>query len=413
MTATWPRALHPGRKPLYGYDLNLHMSNAPVKKRLAIYGSTGSIGTQALEVIAANPDLFSAEVLTAQSNDELLIQQALQFNPAIVVIGDEKKYAAVRDALKDTGVKVFAGAKALEEVAALDVYDMMLAAIVGYAGLRPTLQAVENGKAIALANKETLVVAGDIIMRRAYEKRVPVIPVDSEHSAIFQCLVGESRNRIEKIILTASGGPFIGRKPNYLVNVKREHALQHPNWSMGAKITIDSATLMNKGLEMIEARWLFHLAPEQIQVIIHPQSIIHSMVQFEDGSIKAQMGLPDMKLPIQYAMAFPQRIPNTFPRFDFRRFNTLTFEEPDTKTFRNLALAMEALNKGGNLPCVMNAANEIAVFAFLRNRINFLDMTTVIEKTMEKIPFLEHPTLEEYFESDAEARNFAADLIRL
>lgn len=389
------------------------MSNAPVKKRLAIYGSTGSIGTQALEVIAANPDLFSAEVLTAQSNDELLIRQALEFNPAIVVIGDEKKYTAVRDALKDTGVKVFAGAKALEEVAALDVYDMMLAAIVGYAGLRPTLQAVENGKAIALANKETLVVAGDIIMRRAYEKRVPVIPVDSEHSAIFQCLVGESRNRIEKIILTASGGPFIGRKPNYLVNVKREHALQHPNWSMGAKITIDSATLMNKGLEMIEARWLFHLAPEQIQVIIHPQSIIHSMVQFEDGSIKAQMGLPDMKLPIQYAMAFPQRIPNTFPRFDFRRFSTLTFEEPDTKTFRNLALAMEALNKGGNLPCVMNAANEIAVFAFLRNRINFLDMTTVIEKTMEKIPFVEHPTLEEYFESDAEARNFAADLIRL
>lgn len=389
------------------------MSNAPVKKRLAIYGSTGSIGTQALEVIAANPDLFSAEVLTAQSNDELLIRQALAFNPAIVVIGDEKKYTAVRDALKDTGVKVFAGAKALEEVAALDVYDMMLAAIVGYAGLRPTLQAVENGKAIALANKETLVVAGDIIMRRAYEKRVPVIPVDSEHSAIFQCLVGESRNRIEKIILTASGGPFIGRKPNYLVNVKREHALQHPNWSMGAKITIDSATLMNKGLEMIEARWLFHLAPEQIQVVIHPQSIIHSMVQFEDGSIKAQMGLPDMKLPIQYAMAFPQRIPNTFPRFDFRRFSTLTFEEPDTKTFRNLALAMEALNKGGNLPCVMNAANEIAVFAFLRNRINFLDMTTVIEKTMEKIPFVEHPTLEEYFESDAEARNFAADLIRL
>ena len=389
------------------------MTNVPNKKRLAIFGSTGSIGTQALEVIAANPGLFSAEVLTAQSNDELLVKQALQFNPNIVVIGDEKKYQSVKQALSSTDIKVFAGEKALEEVAAMDCYDMMLAAIVGYAGLRPTLQAIENGKAIALANKETLVVAGDIIMKKALAKRVPIIPVDSEHSAIFQCLVGETRNRIEKVILTASGGPFIGRKPNYLVNVKREHALQHPNWSMGAKITIDSATLMNKGLEMIEAKWLFNLSPEQIQVVIHPQSIIHSMVQFEDGSIKAQMGLPDMKLPIQYAMAFPQRIRNDFPRFDFRKYNTLSFEEPDIKTFRNLGLAIEALHKGGNLPCIMNAANEIAVFAFLRNRINFLDMTTVIEKAMQQIPFIEHPTLEEYFESDGEARNFAADLIKL
>lgn len=382
-------------------------------KRVAIFGSTGSIGTQALEVIASNPDKFSVEVLTAHQNDELLVQQALKFNANIVVIGDEKKYAKVKEALASTSIKVFAGEKALEEVAAMNCYDFMLAAIVGYAGLKPTLKAIENGKAIGLANKETLVVAGDIVMRMAVEHRVPVIPVDSEHSAIFQCLVGETRNRIEKVILTASGGPFIGRKPNYLVNVKREHALQHPNWTMGAKITIDSATLMNKGLEMIEAKWLFNLHPDQVQVVIHPQSIIHSMVQFEDGSIKAQMGLPDMKLPIQYAMAFPQRIKNDFPRFDFRKVSTLSFEEPDLKTFRNLALAMGALNKGGNLPCIMNAANEIAVYAFLRNRINFLDMTDVIEKTMSGIPFINKPTLEEYFESDGEARNFAADLIKL
>ena len=382
-------------------------------RRIAIFGSTGSIGTQALEVIGAYPDMFSAEVLTAQTNDELLVQQALKFNPNVVVIGDEKKYQKVKDALAATDIKVFTGEKALEEVAAMDCYDLMLAAIVGYAGLRPTLQAIGNGKAIALANKETLVVAGDIIMKKAVEKRVPIIPVDSEHSAIFQCLIGETRNKIEKVILTASGGPFIGRKPNYLVNVKREHALQHPNWTMGAKITIDSATLMNKGLEMIEAKWLFNLKPEQIQEVVHPQSIIHSMVQFEDGSIKAQMGLPDMKLPIQYALAFPKRVKNDFPRYDFRKVSTLNFEEPDVKTFRNLGLAMEALNKGGNLPCVMNAANEIAVYAFLRNRINFLDMTDVIEKTMQNIPFIEKPTLEEYFDSDGEARNFAADIIKL
>jgi len=389
------------------------MSSTPPIKRIAIFGSTGSIGTQTLEVIADNPSMFSAEVLTAHNNETLLIEQALKFNPNIVVIGDDKKYTAVKDALASTDIKVFAGEKALEEVAAMDCYDLMLAAIVGYAGLRPTLKAIDSGKAIALANKETLVVAGDIIMRKAVENRVPIIPVDSEHSAIFQCLVGETRNRIEKVILTASGGPFIGRKPNYLVNVKREHALQHPNWSMGAKITIDSATLMNKGLEMIEAKWLFNLKPEQVQVVIHPQSIIHSMVQFEDGSVKAQMGLPDMKLPIQYALAFPQRIKNDFPRMDFKKITTLSFEEPDVKTFRNLALAEEALNKAGNLPCIMNAANEIAVFAFLRNRINFLDMTDVIEKAMNAVPFIEKPTLEEYFESDGEARNFAADLIKL
>ena len=389
------------------------MPNSFPQKRIALFGSTGSIGTQALEVIAANPDKFTAEVLTAHSNDELLIRQALQFQPNIVVIGDDKKYPKVKAALAATDVKVFAGEQALEEVASMDCYDMMLAAIVGFAGLRPTLKALENSKAIALANKETLVVAGDIVMQKAVEHRAPVIPVDSEHSAIFQCLVGETHNRIEKIVLTASGGPFLGKKPNYLVNVKRDHALQHPNWNMGAKITIDSATLMNKGLEMIEAKWLFNLKPEQIEVLVHPQSIIHSMVMFEDGSVKAQMGLPDMKLPIQYAMAFPNRIPNDFPRYDFRKPSQLSFEEPDVKTFRNLTLATDALFKGGNLPCVLNAANEIAVYAFLRNRIGFLDMTDLIEKTMEAIPFIEHPTLEEYFESDAEARNFAASAIKL
>lgn len=383
------------------------------QKRIAIFGSTGSIGTQALEVIASNPELFSAEVLTAQTNDALLIEQALKFTPNIVVIGDDKKYARVKEALSKTDIKVFAGETSLTEVAAMDCYDLMLAAIVGYAGLKPTLEALENGKPVALANKETLVVAGDIVMKKAMEKRAPVIPVDSEHSAIFQCLVGETRNKIEKIILTASGGPFRGKKPNYLVNVKRDHALQHPNWTMGAKITIDSATLMNKGLEMIEAKWLFNLEPDQIQVVVHPQSIIHSMVQFEDGSIKAQMGLPDMRVPIQYALTFPVRIKNNFPRFDFLKSNTLTFEEPDVKTFKNLALSKEALIRGGNLPCVMNAANEIAVYAFLRNRINFLDMTDVIEKTMQKVHYIESPTLEEYFESDGEARNFAADLIKL
>jgi len=383
------------------------------KKRIALFGSTGSIGTQALNVIAANDHLFSAEILTAQGNDELLIKQALQFNPNIVVIGDEKKYSKVKDALAHTHVKVFTGEKALEEVASMDCYDMMLAGIVGFAGLKPTLKAIENGKMIALANKETLVVAGDIVMSKAVEKRVPVIPVDSEHSAIFQCMVGETRNRIEKIILTASGGPFLGKKPNFLVNVKRDHALQHPNWAMGAKITIDSATLMNKGLEMIEAKWLFNLKPEQVQVVVHPQSIIHSMVMFEDGSIKSQMGLPDMKLPIQYALAFPHRITNNFPRYDFKKPNTLTFEEPDIKTFRNLSLASDALFKGGNLPCILNAANEIAVYAFLKNRLGFLDMTDLIEKTMNKISFIQNPTLEEYFETDGEARSFAASLIHM
>ena len=383
------------------------------KKRIAIFGSTGSIGTQALQVIEAYPDLFEVEILTAQTNGKLLIEQALKFKPNAVVIGDEKKYEEVKAALISKDIKVFTGETALEEVADFDTYDMMIAAIVGFAGLKPTLKAVEKGKAIALANKETLVVAGDIVMQLAVEKRVPIIPVDSEHSAIFQCLVGETRNKIEKIILTASGGPFLGKKPNYLVNVKRHHALQHPNWNMGAKITVDSATLMNKGLEMIEAKWLFNLNPDQIQVLIHPQSIVHSMVQFEDGSIKAQMGLPDMKLPIQYALTFPQRVQSSNPRADLRKIATLTFEEPDVKTFRNLSLATLALEKGGNLPCILNAANEIAVWAFLNNRIGFLDITAVVEKAMQKINYIEKPNLSDYFESDGEARNFAASLIKM
>jgi 1-deoxy-D-xylulose-5-phosphate reductoisomerase len=383
------------------------------KKRIAIFGSTGSIGTQALEVIKANPTLFEVEILTAQTNDELLVKQALEFSPNAVVIGDEAKFAKVKNALAQTDTKVFTGEEALEEVANFDTYDMMLAGIVGFAGLKPTLKAVQKGKVIGLANKETLVVAGDIVMQQAVENNATIIPVDSEHSAIFQCLVGEYKNPIEKIILTASGGPFLGKKPNFLVNVKRDHALQHPNWAMGAKISIDSATLMNKGLEMIEAKWLFDLKPEQVQVVVHPQSIIHSMIQFTDGSIKAQMGLPDMKLPIQYAMGFPKRIQNDFPRLDFRKYPTLGFEEPDVKTFRNLALATEALYKGGNVPCVLNAANEIAVWAFLRNRVGFLDMTAIVEKTMQNVPFIEKPTLQEYFDSDAEARNFAASLINL
>jgi 1-deoxy-D-xylulose-5-phosphate reductoisomerase len=382
-------------------------------KQIAIFGSTGSIGTQALEVIAANPTLFAVDILTAFSNADLLIAQALQFKPNAVVIGDENQYKKVNEALQNTDTKVFAGEAALVEVASFDTYDFMLAAIVGFAGLKPTLKAIEKGKIIGLANKETLVVAGDIVIQKAIEHKAVIIPVDSEHSAIFQCLVGEHQNKIEKIILTASGGPFYGKKPNFLVNVKREHALKHPNWAMGAKISIDSATLMNKGLEMIEAKWLFNLKPEQIQAVVHTQSIIHSLVQFEDGSMKAQMGLPDMKLPIQYAMGFPKRIANDFPRFDFRKINQLTFDEPDIKTFRNLALATEALKKLGNLPCILNAANEIAVYAFLKNRIGFLDMTEVVERTMQEITYIEKPSLNDYFDSDAEARNFAASLINL
>jgi 1-deoxy-D-xylulose-5-phosphate reductoisomerase len=381
------------------------------KRKIAIFGSTGSIGIQALEVIAAHPDRFSVEVLTAQQNADLLIEQALKFKPNAVVIGSEAKYKQVKDILFDKFIKVFSGPKAMVEVAAWSSIDMMLAAIMGFAGLAPTLSAIEQGTPVALANKETLVVAGDIVMATARRKNVPIIPVDSEHSAIFQCLLGEPFSKVEKVILTASGGPFLGKKPNFLINVKKDHALQHPNWSMGAKITIDSATLMNKGLEMIEARWLFGLAPENIEVVIHAQSIIHSMVQFIDGSLKAQMGLPDMKLPIQYALGYPDRLANDFPRFSFRNYPSLTFEQPDTKTFRNLAIAIEAMHKGGNAACVMNAANEEVVNAFLKNRIGFLQMTEVIEETLGKIPFIETPTLHDYYECDNAAREHAASLI--
>jgi 1-deoxy-D-xylulose-5-phosphate reductoisomerase len=383
------------------------------QKRIGVFGSTGSIGTQTLDVIRSHPHLFKATILTAHSNATLLIKQALEFLPEIVLISDESKYMLVKEALCNTDIEVFSGDDALEEVAAKECYDMMMAGIVGFAGLKPTLMAIQTGKTIGLANKETLVVAGDVVMALAAEKGVAIIPVDSEHSAIFQCLVGESRNPIEKIILTASGGPFFGKKPNYLVNVKREHAIAHPNWTMGAKISIDSSSLMNKGLEMIEAKWLFNLHPSQIEVVIHQQSIIHSMVQFKDGSIKAQMGLPDMKLPIQYAMAYPQRIENDFPRFNFAKSSTLTFEPPDIKTFRNLGLAIKAMNLGGNMPCIMNAANELAVYGFLKNKVGFIDMTDIIERTMSEIPFIQNPTLQEYFDSDGEARNFAASLVKI
>ncbi len=380
-------------------------------KRIGIFGSTGSIGKQALEVIEANAKLFSITILTAQNNHELLIQQALKYNPEVVVIGDEKKYAAVKNALSSTTIKVMAGENAIEEAAGMPCYDLMLMSIIGYAGLKPILKAIENEKPIALANKETLVVAGEIVMQKVIEKRIPIIPVDFEHSSIFQCLIGEGKNKIEKVFLTATGGPFRGRKPNYLVNVKKDHALQHPVWNMGTKVTIDSATLMNKGLQMIETKWLFNLKPEQIDVVIHPQGILHSMVLFEDGNMKTQMSNPNMKLAIQYALTFPQRIVNNFDRYDFKRPDTLTFEEPDTKTFRNLALAKEALIKGGNMPCILNAANEIAVFAFLRNRVGFLDMIEMVDRTIQKIPFIEKPTLEDLFVSDGEARNFAASLV--
>ena len=383
-----------------------------MKKRIAIYGSTGSIGTQALEVIENNPELFSLEVLTAHSNATLLIEQAIRFQPNIVIISDESKYAEVNQALASKDIKVFAGEKSLIDIAGSDTYDVLLAAIVGYAGLSSTLAAIEQGKTVALANKETLVVAGDIVTRLVAEKNARIIPVDSEHSAIFQCLVGEQNNPIEKIILTASGGPFLGKKPNFLINVKKDHALQHPNWTMGAKITIDSASLMNKGLEVIEAKWLFNLEPSKIDVIVHPQSIIHSIVQFEDGSMKAQMGLPDMKLPIQYALAYPQRIKNNFKRLDFKNYPNFTFEQPDYKTFKNLALAKDAMFKGGNAACILNAANEIVVDAFLKNKIGFLEMSDIIEQCLEKITFIEKPSLQDYISCNTETRLLASTLIK-
>jgi 1-deoxy-D-xylulose-5-phosphate reductoisomerase len=379
------------------------------KKRIAVIGSTGSIGTQALEVIKENSGRFEAEVLVAHSNADLLIRQALEYHPNAVVIADETRYLKVKEALAPHDIKVFSGAKAVEQIVEMETIDLVLASIVGYAGLASTINAIKHKKQIALANKETLVVAGELITRLALENAVNIYPVDSEHSAIFQCLAGEWENKIEKIYLTASGGPFRGEDRAFLASVKKEQALKHPNWVMGAKITIDSASLMNKGLEVIEAKWLFHLEPGQIDVIVHPQSIVHSIVQFEDGSMKAQMGLPDMKLPIQYAMTYPHRVKNNFPRFDFLNYPHLTFEKPDLKTFTNLSLAFAALKKGGNMPCVLNAANEIAVQAFLEDKIGFLQMSDLIADTMNKVPFIKSPSYLQFIDSDKEARILALE----
>ena len=381
------------------------------KKHIAILGSTGSIGTQALEVIGAQKDLFEVEVLTANTNSELLIKQAKKFFPNVVVIGKESKYEEVNSALSGLGIKVYAGENAIEEVVEMESIDLLLTALVGYAGLKPTIKGLKAGKNIALANKETLVVAGGLITKLCEENGVSVFPVDSEHSALFQCLVGEQNNTIEKIYLTASGGPFRGWDNTKLSKVRKEQALKHPNWKMGAKITIDSATLMNKGLEVIEAKWLFDLSPKKIEVVVHPQSIIHSAVQFEDGSIKAQLGLPDMKLPIQYALGFPKRLKNTFTRFSFFDYPSLTFEKPDINTFKNLQLAFSAMKKGGNMPCVLNAANEVAVTAFLEDKIGFLNMSDLIADCMEKITFVSCPTLEDYIETNEATRILATELL--
>jgi 1-deoxy-D-xylulose-5-phosphate reductoisomerase len=378
-------------------------------KNISILGSTGSIGTQALEVIRANPALYKVVALTANANAELLISQALEFKPELVVIGDDKQYNAVKNAL--SGIKVLSGEDALCEASGLASADIVLTAIMGAVGLRPTIAAIEGKKTIALANKETLVVAGEMITRMAAANGVKIIPVDSEHSAIYQCLVGEQLNDIEKIYITASGGPFRGKNRDFLLNVTKEQALKHPNWVMGAKITIDSASLMNKGLEVIEAKWLFNLEVDQIDVIVHPQSIIHSLVQFNDGSIKAQMGLPDMKLPIHYAMAYPQRIESQFPRFNFMDYPELTFSKPDQITFRNLGLAYDALRKGGNMPCIINAANEVVVDAFLNNQIGFLEMSDVIAQCMSDLPFIADPALNNFLETDQHTRIFARELV--
>lgn len=379
------------------------------KKHIAILGSTGSIGTQTLEVIEGQKDHFEVELLTAGNNADLLIQQARKFVPNTVVIGNKNQYDRVKSELADLPVKVFTGNEAIIQSVTSDSIDMVVTAMVGSAGLLPTLEAIKAGKTIGLANKETLVVAGEMVTELARKHGVNIFPIDSEHSAIFQCLMGEWHNPVEKIYLTASGGPFRGKKTADLISITPEQALKHPNWSMGAKITIDSATLMNKGLEMIEARWLFHLKPSQIDVIVHPQSIIHSIVQFEDGSMKAQMGLPDMKLPIQFAMGYPNRLKAGFPRFDFARFPQLTFELPDTETFRCLELARLAMEKGGNIPCVMNAANEIAVQLFLEKKLGFNDIPVLIEEVMQNCSFTAHPSINDYLESDAEARSKAME----
>ncbi|HLN74634.1 MAG TPA: 1-deoxy-D-xylulose-5-phosphate reductoisomerase [Prolixibacteraceae bacterium] len=383
-----------------------------MKKRIAILGSTGSIGTQTLEVISQNPDHFEVEVLTANNNIELLIAQAKKYQPNVVVITNNCHYDLLKEALKDEPIKVYAGKDALEQVVEMDTIDVVVTAMVGYSGLIPTCKAIKAGKHIALANKETMVVAGEIINQLAIEHKVNIYPVDSEHSAIFQCLVGEFNNEIEKIYLTASGGPFKDFTPEQLAVVTKADALKHPNWEMGAKITIDSASMMNKGFEVIEAKWLFGLKPEQIDVVVHPQSIVHSLVQFRDGSIKAQMGLPDMKLPIQYALSFPDRLPSQFKRFSFLDYPKLTFEQPNTKKFRNLALAFEALHQGGNMPCILNAANEVVVQAFLTDRISFLQMPHIIEKAMDKASYIKTPNLDDYIQTDREIRILTSALVK-
>ncbi|MDR0683361.1 MAG: 1-deoxy-D-xylulose-5-phosphate reductoisomerase [Dysgonamonadaceae bacterium] len=375
------------------------------KRQIAILGSTGSIGTQALDVIRQHPEIFEVYALTANNQVELLIEQARRFEPEIVVIANESKYIQLKEGLKDLPVKIWAGADAISQIVEEEPIDLVLAAMVGYSGLKPTIQAIKAGKAIALANKETLVIAGEWITKLALEYKTPVLPVDSEHSAIYQCLAGEENNPIDKIILTASGGPFRNFSLKQLQQVTKNEALKHPNWNMGAKVTIDSASLMNKGFEMIEAKWLFGVNPEQIQVLIHPQSIIHSMVQFKDTSIKAQLGLPDMRLPIQYALGYPKRLKSDFESLDFNKFNTLTFEQPDTTKFRNLNFAFEAIKQGGNMPCILNAANEIVVAAFLQDKIGFLEMSDIIEKAMQTMDFIALPTYEDFVETDHTTRN--------
>ena len=380
------------------------------KRQLAILGSTGSIGTQALEVVSEHSDLFEVYALTANNQVDLLINQARKYMPEVVVIANERKYPELKEALEDLPIKVWAGADAIAQMVQSEPIDMVLTAMVGYSGLRPTISAIKAGKAIALANKETLVVAGELIMKLAAEHKVPILPVDSEHSAIFQCLTGAYDNPIEKILLTASGGPFRRKTLEELATVTKAQALRHPNWTMGAKITIDSASMMNKGFEMIEAKWLFDVTPDQVQVVVHPQSVIHSMVQFEDGAVIAQLGIPDMNLPIAYAFSFPTRMRSMAPRLDFNQYSTLTFEEPDMERFRNLAFAFEAARQGGNMPCILNAANEVVVAAFLQDRIGFLQMSDVIEQTMRKASFIVNPSYEDYVATDAEARRLAAEL---
>lgn len=380
-------------------------------KNIAILGSTGSIGRQALDVIRLNPDKFRVAVLTSNTSTELLIAQAIEFRPDTVIIADASKYLVIKDALRGIVEDVQAGNNAIAEIVKSAHIDIVLTALVGYCGLLPTINALKHGKSIALANKETLVVAGELITRLARENDTMLLPVDSEHSAIFQCLLGEKISSVEKLILTASGGPFLGKTSDFLKSVTPAQALKHPNWTMGSKITIDSASLMNKGLEIIEAKWLFNLSSDKIDVVVHPQSIIHSMVQFVDGSVKAQLGVPDMKLPIQYAFAYPERISNTNRRYDFLKGPSFTFLEPDSKTFRNLALAIESMERGGNMPCILNAANEIVVAGFLNNQLGFLEMSRVIEDCMQKIDFIESPRYDDFVETDFETRKLALSLI--